>query len=170
MYGTRNLGSGPCYNANMKRSLLALTAVSIAVLAVAQQTQKKEAIFDPKRDAAADLAAAIQTATKEKKPILVDVGGNWCGWCHKLDKLFKEDKEIAKMLKSYVMLKINYSPENENKAVLVKFPKITGYPHLFVLDSKGKLVHSQDTGLLETGDHHDPAKVKKFLTKWSGGK
>jgi thiol:disulfide interchange protein len=146
-----------------------LTA-SIAVLSIfasAQQAAKKEEIFDPKRDAAADLAAAIKKATKEKKPILVDVGGNWCGWCHKLDKLFKEDKEIGKMLKSYVMLKINYSQDNENKAVLGKFPKISGYPHIFVLDSAGKLVHSQDTGLLETGDHHDPAKVKEFLKKWS---
>lgn len=151
----------------MKRTALTLVIGSLALLAVAQQTAKKEDIFDPKRDAAADLAAAIKTATKEKKPILVDVGGNWCGWCHKLDKLFKEDKEIAKMLKSYVLLKINYSQDNQNKAVLSKFPEIKGYPHIYILSSAGKLVHSQDTGLLETGDHHDPEKVKVFLTKWA---
>ncbi len=149
----------------MKKGLLLLYAVSLAV-ALSAQGAKKEEIFDPKRDAAADLKAAIKTATKEKKPILVDVGGNWCGWCHKLDKLFKEDKEIAKMLKSYVLLKINYSQDNENRAVLSSFPKIKGYPHIFVLDSAGKLIHSQDTGLLETGDHHDPIKVKDFLTAW----
>ena len=49
---------------------------------------------------------------------------------------------------------------------LSKFPKINGYPHLFVLDKTGKLIHSQDTGLLETGPDHDPAKVIPFLRKW----
>jgi len=151
----------------MKRTVLALSIASLPLVAFAQTGQKKEDIFDPKRDAAADMAAAIKTATKEKKPILMDVGGNWCGWCHKLDKLFKEDKEIAGMLKSYVMLKVNYSQENENKAILGKFPKITGYPHIFILNSAGKLVHSQDTGLLETGPNHDPGKVKEFLKKWA---
>ena len=59
------------------------------------------------------------------------------------------------------------SPENENKKVLSKYPKIAAYPHLFVLDNTGKLLHSQDTGKLETGDRHDPAKVIPFLKKWA---
>lgn len=127
-----------------------------------------EKLFDPSRDAAADLAAGIKQAAKEKKRVLVDVGGNWCGWCHKLDKLFKEDKEIGEFLsKKYVIVKVNFSPENKNEAVLGKFPKINGYPHLFVLDGKGKLLHSQDTGLLETGPAHDPVKVMDFLKKWA---
>lgn len=152
------------YNPAMK-ALLALLVGAMALFVVAQQP--KPEIFDPKRDAAADLAAGIKQAAKEKKRVLVDVGGNWCGWCHKLDKLFKEDKAIAKLLKDhYVIVKVNFSQENKNEAVLSKFPRINGYPHLFVLDGAGKLLHSQDTGLLETGDHHDPAKVIEFLKKW----
>ena len=126
-----------------------------------------EKIFDPTRDSAKDIADAIKKATKQNKPILIDVGGNWCSWCHKLDTLFKTDKEVGKLLKKYVVVQVNYSQENKNETVLANFPKITGYPHLFVLDKTGKLVHSQDTGLLETGDHHDPAKVIEFLTKFS---
>lgn len=135
--------------------------------ALAGFAQKTEKIFDPTRDAAADIKFALRAASKEKKRVLVDVGGNWCGWCHKLDKLFKEDKAIAEILKQkYVVVKVNFSEENKNEAVLAQYPKISGYPHLFVLDAKGKLLHSQDTGLLETGDHHDPDKVKTFLKKW----
>ncbi len=138
----------------------------VGAVALAQTQTAK--IFDPGRDAAADLKAGIAKAGKENKRVLVAVGGNWCGWCHKLDKLFKEDQEIAGMLKrGYVLVKVNFSEENKNEKVLSQFPEIKGYPHLFVLDGKGKLLHSQDTGLLETGDHHDPAKVKAFLTKWS---
>ena len=126
-----------------------------------------EKIFDPTRDSAKDIADAIKMATKQNKPILIDVGGNWCSWCHKLDTLFKTDKEVGKLLKKYVVVQVNFSQENENKAVLANYPKIKGYPHLFVLNKTGKLVHSQDTGDLETGDHHDPAKVIEFLTKFS---
>jgi thioredoxin-related protein len=126
-----------------------------------------EKIFDPTRDSAKDISDAVKLASKQKKNILLDVGGNWCSWCHKLDDLFKSDKEIGKLLKNFVVVKVNFSQDNENKAVLANYPKITGYPHLFVLDKTGKLIHSQDTGLLETGDHHDPAKVIEFLTKFS---
>ena len=125
-----------------------------------------EKIFDPTRDAAKDIAEAIKLATKQNKHILLDVGGNWCSWCHKLDDLFKSDMQVGKLLKKYVVVKVNFSQENENKALLANYPKISGYPHLFVLDKSGKLVHSQDTGLLETGDHHDPAKVIEFLSKF----
>lgn len=36
-----------------------------------------------------------------------------------------------------------------------------------IIESKGKLIHSQDTGALESGDHHDHDKVFTFLKKWA---
>lgn len=161
----------------MKVHCIALTLLVFSALlttsmvSVAQQTvvpADKQEKFDPKRDSEKDLAEAIKIATKDKKRILLDVGGEWCSWCHKLDKLFKTDAEVAATLKQkFVLVKVNFSPENENKQFLAKYPKIQGYPHLFVLESTGKLLHSQDTGLLETGDHHDHDKVMAFLKKWS---
>ncbi|HRK21458.1 MAG TPA: thioredoxin family protein [Fimbriimonadaceae bacterium] len=123
--------------------------------------------FDPKRDAAKDIANAISKATKENKRIILDVGGEWCGWCHKLDEFFATNAEAKKLLKDhYIVVKVNFSPENKNETVLSKYPEIKGYPHLFVLEKDGKLLHSQDTGLLETGPAHDAAKVIPFLKKW----
>lgn len=149
-------------------SLLLTLCVIPALFAQTPVAADKQEKFDPKRDAAKDIATGIEIAKKQKKRVLLDVGGEWCPWCHKLDKMFKEDKEVAAFLKGkYVVIKINYSQENENKDVLSKYPEVKGYPHLFVLDSKGKLLHSQDTGLLETGDHHDHDKVMTFLKKWA---
>lgn len=149
-----------------------LPAAFLPCAALAQHTdphaKAERHKFDPKRDAAKDIAEAVKSAKKQDKRILLDVGGEWCSWCHKLDEFFLTNLEAAKILKDkYIVVKVNFSPENENKAVLSKYPKINGYPHLFVLDKTGKLLHSQDTGLLETGDHHDPAKVIPFLKKWS---
>ncbi len=150
--------------------LVAIGLLGMPVQAQNAQTAPTERVkFDPKRDAAKDIEAAVAKATKENKRILLDVGGEWCGWCHKLDEFFATNKEAAKILKDrYIVVKINFSPENENKAVLSRYPAIKGYPHLFVLDKSGKLIHSQDTGELETGNSHDPAKVIPFLKKFAG--
>lgn len=156
----------------MERTMKAVLTfvLSIAVLGAVAQLAPSSAErekFDPKRDPAADLAKAVVKAIKENKRILLDVGGEWCSWCHKLDAFFKEDKDASAILKaSYVVVKVNFSPENKNEAFLSKYPAIKGYPHLFVLDKTGKLLHSQDTGELETGPKHDSAKVIPFLKKW----
>jgi thiol:disulfide interchange protein len=144
----------------------AKTSAQEAAAKPASHLQKK---FDPSRDAAKDIADAVALARKENKRVLLDVGGEWCGWCKKLDKFFEENAEAAAILKkSYLVVKVNFSQENKNEAVLSKYPKIVGYPHLFVLEKTGKLLHSQDTGQLETGAFHDPAKVIPFLKKWAG--
>lgn len=138
-----------------------------AFLALPGTAQNKGAGFDPKRDAAKDLEDAIHLARKLNKRILVDVGDSGCGWCRNLSEFFETNEEAARLLrKSYILVKVNWSLENENKEVLSRYPKIPGYPHLFVLDGNGKLLHSQRTFLLHSGGHHDPAKVISFLKKW----
>ena len=57
------------------------------------------------------------------------------------------------------------------KKYLASYPKIKGYPHLFVLDETGKVLKSQDTGVLENKKGkpkgHDKDKVLAFLQKWA---
>ncbi len=102
----------------------------------------------------------MKLAQKQNKRILLDVGGEWCSWCKKLDNFFETDKEAAKLLHDkFIVVKVNFSEQNKNEKVLSKYPKIPGYPHFFVLDRNGKFLYSQGTGALETGDHHDHDKV-----------
>ncbi|MCC6396459.1 MAG: thioredoxin family protein [Bacteroidetes bacterium] len=124
--------------------------------------------FDPQRDAAKDIADALREARRSNRRVLLDVGGEWCIWCRRLDTLFIRNAGLADLLHSnYVVVKVNYSKENKNDSVLSRYPKIPGYPHMFVLDQDGTLLHSQDTGELESGKGHDPAKVRTFLETWS---
>jgi uncharacterized protein YciI/thioredoxin-related protein len=124
--------------------------------------------FDPARDAAADIRAAIVEATRSNRRIILDVGGNWCIWCKRLDTLFMGNADLSEfMLKNYVVVKVNFSKENENENVLSQFPEIKGYPHIFVLEKDGKLLYSQDTGDLESGKGHSREKVFEFLKRWA---
>lgn len=138
------------------------TAADIAAVAALN------AAFDPKRDPASDLEMAKVEAQRGSKRILLDVGGEWCSWCHILDKLVEEDAEIRSFRDAnFVWMKVNYSEENENKAFLSAYPLIKGYPHLFVLDADGNLLHSQFTGDLEKGKGYDRAKFFAFLKEWA---
>ena len=127
--------------------------------------------YDPKRDAADDIRQACTEAARSHKRVLVEVGGAWCSWCRYMDKFFDKNAELRKLRDDhFVTVKVNFSPENENSAVLSKYPKIPGYPHLFVLDAAGKLLHSQDTSELEAVETYNPDKVRAFLQKWAAQK
>ena len=127
--------------------------------------------FDPKKDAKADLDAAVAVAGKSGKHIILDIGGEWCGWCVYMDKFIFQNPALAKLRDdNYVWVKINYSEENENKAFLASYPEIDGYPHLMVLDETGKLIQSQDTSPLEEGEGYNLPRFTEFLKKWAPAK
>ena len=124
--------------------------------------------FDETRDAAMDIKLGIAEAMRSGRRVLLDVGGEWCIWCHRLDTLFMKNPDLNDFLhENFVVVKVNYSKGNKNTAVLSKYPDVAGYPHIFILDSGGKLLHSQNTGDLEEGKGHSREKVFAFLKEWA---
>lgn len=153
----------------MQRTLVTIAVLTfLAVACKSHEDQKPIGRYDPAADAAADFSAAKAEAAASNRRILMEVGGNWCSWTRRLDALFESDNAIASAIASgYIHLRVNKSDENYNESFLSQFPKIEGYPHLFVLDASGKVLLSQDTAELEAGDHHDPAKVLAVLDEWA---
>ena len=127
--------------------------------------------YDPKRDAAQDIRDAAAEAKRTNRRVLLEVGGEWCSWCHHMDDFFQAHADLTELRdKSFVTVKLNFSEENPNKEVLGQYPAIEGYPHLFVLGSDGTLVHSQDTGALEEGKSYNLDKFTTFLAYWAWAK
>jgi thiol:disulfide interchange protein len=137
------------------------------VIAFCQETVT---LYNPEADAARELEAAIQTAAEQNKHVLVQVGGNWCSWCIRLHGFMESNRQIDSILKAdYVLMRINFSPENKNPEVLARldYPQRFGFPVLLVLDANGRRLHTQDTGLLELDKGYDPEKVRRFLLTWN---
>ena len=152
----------------MNKLLLLLASVLLAIAAPWCAAQPLPTRFDPSRDAAADVASAVATAQAQGKRVLVDVGGEWCPWCHLLDHFMADNPEAGRLRdEHYVWVKVNWSPENKNEKLLARWPKVSGYPHLFVLDGRGQLVHSQNTAELEAGRGYDAAKMMAFLRRYA---
>jgi hypothetical protein len=143
--------------------------VVLALLLVASPAQvRTPAGYDPARDPARDLQEAVTRAPTEGKRILLVVGGEWCGWCHILERYLEADADVrAAWSGAFVVLKVNFSRENENREFLSRYPEIPGYPHFFVLDKDGTFRHSQGTAALESGSSYSKEKMLGFIGKWS---
>ncbi len=120
--------------------------------------------YDPAADADKDLEAGKVIAKRDGRKILLLVGGDWCPWCRKLAKYIEDTESVRAVLASgYVVQKVNVSDETSNTGFLNPYPAIDGYPHLFILDADGKLLHSQDSGELEKSGSYDEAKLLAVL-------
>lgn len=147
-----------------------LGACALALMASMTRAADLPATFDPSRDGAADVAEAVSQAKLAGKRVLVDVGGEWCTWCHLMDRFIDANADVRAAIDAhYVLVKVNYSRQNENRALLARWPRVAGYPHLFVLDDRGALVLSQDTGALEGGRSYDKARFLAFLARGAIG-
>jgi thioredoxin-related protein len=145
---------------------IALTLL-VGVLGAGTPWQARSAGYDPKRDPAQDLEAAVKQAGRDNKRILLVVGGEWCGWCHTLENYLKGNADVqAAWASAFVAIKVNFSPENRNSAFLGRYPAIPGYPHIFVLEKTGALLHSQNTVELEQGASYSKAAMLQFVEKW----
>lgn len=150
------------------RMMICVAGLAMLVLAASTSAADLPEKFDPARDAARDVATAVSLARAEGKRVIVDVGGEWCPWCHTLDRFVATHAAVGTRARAhYVWVKVNVSKANRNDSLLARWPRIAGYPHLFVLDASGRLLHSQDTGLLEAGDSYDEARMVDFLDRWS---
>jgi thiol:disulfide interchange protein len=154
-----------------RRRFLALAAALWAPLTAmgADLVRPLPSIFDPARDPALDLENAVRIARAARRNILVEIGGQWCPWCRIMDQFFTANRDLRLFRDAnYVLLKVYFSPEEDkNEAFMHRFPPVAGYPHLYVLDGNGRLLHSQDTSALEAGKNYDPVAMRAFLVKWA---
>lgn len=130
-------------------------------------------VFDPKRDPFVDVNAAFALAKKTNRNILIKVGGNWCSWCMTMNNFWQTTPQVFQTLhQNFVVLKVNDSDENENKAFLKNLPPLMGYPHIFITTASGKVLLSKDTAELlndEKNGYSEPRWLT-FLTKWQTSK
>ena len=123
--------------------------------------------YNPKSDAFADGRNAIQLATETHRKILIEVGGDWCVWCHKLDRFLHANPDIQQQLHdTFVMLKINVSEANDNAEFLKAFPRPLGYPHMYITDYNGKILWSQDTAEFLQNGKYSRGQLLTFIQKW----
>lgn len=145
---------------------ITLLAISMTtVLSIAGQSHQQP--YDPSRDPFADFTAAQAQAQAENKLILIQIGGNWCSWCHKLDRFFTHEEAIKSLLAdTFITMKVNVSAENDNAAFINEMPEFEGYPFLVITDAHGQILNSRTSGALESGNGYSVDLFTEYFTYW----
>jgi thiol:disulfide interchange protein len=156
----------------MKKLFLLALIIGLSVKVNAQQTAKADEpkLYNPAANAKADIDAAVKKASTQHKNVLLQIGGNWCVWCLRFNDLVTKDSTLNKYMQdNFVVLHVNWSPENKNEAVLADlgYPQRFGFPVFVVLDGKGNRLHTQNSSYLEEGKGHSRNKVMEFFEGWS---
>lgn len=138
---------------------------------VASQAQDLPAYslgYDPERDPFSDGREALQLARETGRMVLIEVGGDWCSWCHVLDRFLNQNPAIRKKLhETFVVLKVNVDETNDNAEFLDAFPPTQGYPHMYVTANDGSIIHSQDTANFLHDGKYSEQRFLDFLDRWS---
>lgn len=139
-------------------------------LAINLFSQDKVKLYNPTLDGMKQIKEAVSKAKLQGKQVLIQYGGNWCSWCIKFDAFCKADTAIMRVINSnYVPVKLNYSPENKNESANAYLgnPMRFGFPVFIIVDGNGKVLHIQDSALLEEGKGYNQLKVLGFFRNWT---
>jgi len=128
---------------------------------------KYSKVYDEESNPFKDASAAIKLAKETNRNVLIEIGGNWCGWCKKMDEFLVKNPVVYKKLHDeFVLLKISVSDTNENEAFMKSLPPVLGYPHMYVSTSSGKMILSKDTAELLDDEQYSKEQWLAFLNKW----
>jgi len=144
------------------------TAPAPAAATQAAASIPNKHIYSATADPNADIAAALKQAAAERKRVLLDFGGDWCGDCQVLDIYFHQDPNAALLSNNFVLVHIDIGHVDKNVDVATRYgvPLDKGVPALAVLDPSGNVLYSQKSGEFEDMRHMDSSSVTSFLTRW----
>ncbi len=77
-------------------------------------------------------------ARRENKNIMIDTYADWCPACIELEEYTFSDPEVAKTLKDYVLVKLDFTKMSDEDRKLQSALKVYGMPTVIFLDSEGK--------------------------------
>jgi len=128
----------------------------------------KKHLYSETANPKADIAAALKQAKTEKKRVILDFGGDWCGDCQVLDIYMHQSPNEELLRKYFVVVHVDIGRMDHNVDVAQKYkvPIQKGVPALAVLDANGKLLYSQENKEFENMRNMRSSDVTQFLNRW----
>lgn len=146
----------------------ALLAVLIAASSHAAVKSNEDLGYDPKADPFEQYHEAIALAEQQNKLVLVIAGGDWCRWCHVLDRFVSNDAEVhARLEETFVVMKVYVGFDNYNDLFFSQLPEAKGAPHFWIISPDKQVLSSQPTGSLEANKKgYDKEAFLRFIDHW----
>lgn len=124
--------------------------------------------YDPQADPFDQYHQAIAYARAHDKLVLIIAGGDWCSWCHRLDRFIERNDEVRQGLEEvFVTIKVYVGDQNYNELFFSQLPAARGAPHFWIVSPLRDVLASQSTGVLELERRgYDKRAFLSFIEHW----
>lgn len=154
----------------LRRTLL--TAAFVAALVASSVASSNSGTanlgYDPQADAFDQYHKAVAQAEAQHKLVLVIAGGDWCRWCHVLNRFVTRNADVESALNdAFVVMKVYVGDENYNEFFFSQLPEARGAPHFWIIAPDRNVLSSQSTGSFEHGKNgYDKHEFLAFIDHW----
>jgi thioredoxin-related protein len=145
---------------------LAIAAFAMAMFCSTATRAASMLGYDPQADPFDQYHEAVARAQAENKLVLVIAGGDWCGWCHRLNKFMKAEDIRKSVDDTFVIVKVYVGDENLNELFFSQLPEARGAPHFWVISPEKHVLKSQSTVAFERKKGYDKAVFLGFVDEW----
>jgi hypothetical protein len=124
--------------------------------------------YDPQADPFDQYHAAIAQAQSEHKLVLIIAGGEWCRWCHALNKFVTRNADVdARLHDAFVVVKVYVGEENYNEFFFSQLPEARGAPYFWIIAPDRRVLTAQSTAMFEAGKNgYDKREFMEFIDHW----
>jgi hypothetical protein len=124
--------------------------------------------YDPKADPFEQYHEAIAEAQAQNKLVLVIAGGEWCRWCHALERFVSNDPDVERRLNdTFVVMKVYIGFDNYNDFFFSQLPPAKGAPHFWVISPEKEVLSSLSTAGFEAGKSgYSREAFLSFIDEW----
>ena len=122
----------------------------------------------------ARLKAAFRRAGRTRKRVIVDLGGNWCGWCRALAAVMALPSVKPFVEANFEVVPVSVSSAkgltDKNIHVLKRFKikDVDGVPWLIVAEPNGRVLSSSSD--VTDDNHQTPQQMVDWLAQWARSK
>lgn len=150
----------------LRRVLFAACAMLACVSAPAFSAAKLG--YDPEADPFQQYHDAVAQAQAENKLVLIIAGGDWCRWCHALNKFVTRNADVAASLHdTFVVVKVYVGDENYNDFFFSQLPAARGAPYFWIVAPDRRVLTAQSTAEFEAGRNgYDKREFMEFINHW----
>ena len=170
----------------MRRAALAgLLALSLAVPAGAAAPAARMTIksfeqlhqplplpYNETADADRAVAAALARAKQSGKPLIIDLGGNWCIDCRVLAGTMRTEPLRSWVARRFELVMVDVGRFDRNLQVPARYgltSRLAGVPALLIVDPRtGKLINRRHETALADASSMNPQALADWLARWAG--